>query len=67
MNTLKKVTMAILAATALVSAQQASAAVVKVTMTAEEVDVQTNGKLVGGSDTMAAWTLTAAFQASRFV
>ena len=56
MHAFKKVTMAVLAVTALISAQQAFAKTVKVTMTAEEVDVQTNGKMVGGSDTMAAWT-----------
>ena len=56
MHAFKKVTIAILAATALIAAPQAFAKTVKVTMTAEEVDVQTNGKLVGGSDTMAAWT-----------
>ncbi len=56
MHALKKVTIAMLAATALVSGQQAFAKTVSVTMTAQEVDVQTNGKLVGGSDTMAAWT-----------
>ena len=56
MHALKKVTIAMLAATALVSGQQAFAKTVSITMTAQEVDVQTNGKLVGGSDTMAAWT-----------
>ena len=56
MHAFKKVTMAILAATALVSAPQVFAKTVKVTMTAQEVDIQTNGKLVGGADTMAAWT-----------
>lgn len=56
MHTLKKTTVAVLTMAALFSAQQAAAKTVKVTMTAMEVDVQTNGKLVGGSDTMAAWT-----------
>ncbi|MBI5861540.1 MAG: multicopper oxidase domain-containing protein [Rhodocyclales bacterium] len=41
---------------ALFPAQQAFAKTVNVTMRAMEVDVQTNGKLVGGSNTMAAWT-----------
>ena len=56
MHAFKKVTIAVLTVAALFSAQQASAKTVKVTMTAEEVDVQTNGKMVGGADTMAAWT-----------
>jgi len=56
MHAFKKAAMAILGVAALGSAQQAFAKTVKVTMTAMEVDVQTNGKMVGGSDTMAAWT-----------
>ena len=56
MQAFKKATMAVLAVAALVSAQQAYAKTVKVTMTAKEVDIQVNGKMVGGSDTMAAWT-----------
>jgi nitrite reductase (NO-forming) len=56
MHTFKKVTLAIMAAAALCSAQQVFAKTVKVTMTAKEVDIQTNGALVGGADTMAAWT-----------
>jgi nitrite reductase (NO-forming) len=56
MHILKKTTVAILTVAAFFSAQQAFAKTVKVTMTAMEVDVQTNGKLVGGSNTMAAWT-----------
>lgn len=56
MHTLKKATVAVLTVAALVSAQQAYAKTVKVTMTAKEVDVAVNGKMVGGSDTMAAWT-----------
>ena len=56
MHAFKKVAMAVMTVAAMVSAQQAFAKTVKITMTAEEVDVQTNGKLVGGADTMAAWT-----------
>ena len=56
MHALKKATMAVMTVAALVSAQQACAKTVKVTMTAKEVDVQVNGKMVGGADTMAAWT-----------
>jgi nitrite reductase (NO-forming) len=56
MHAFKQATMAVLTVAALVSAQQAVAKTVKVTMTAMEVDIQTNGKMVGGSDTMAAWT-----------
>ena len=40
----------------LFSAQQSFAKTVAVTMTAKEVDLPVNGKLVGGADTMAAWT-----------
>lgn len=56
MQAFKKATMAVLTVAALVSAQQAYAKTVKVTMTAKEVDIQVNGKMVGGADTMAAWT-----------
>jgi nitrite reductase (NO-forming) len=56
MQTFKKATLAIMAVAALCSAQQVLAKTVNVTMTAMEVDVQTNGALVGGADTMAAWT-----------
>lgn len=56
MNTLKKATLAIMAVAALCTAQQVMAKTVKVSMTAMEVDVATNGAMVGGSDTMAAWT-----------
>jgi nitrite reductase (NO-forming) len=56
MHTLKKATVAVLTVAALISAQQAFAKTVKVTMTAKEVDVAVNGKMVGGADTMAAWT-----------
>ena len=56
MYAFKKVTIAVMTVAALFSAQQTFAKTVKVTMTAMEVDVQTNGKLVGGADTMAAWT-----------
>jgi len=38
------------------AAQGAFAKTVEITMTAKEVDVPVNGKLVGGADTMAAWT-----------
>ncbi len=55
-HTFKKTTIALMSAAALFSAQQVFAKTVAVTMTAQEVDVQTNGKMVGGSDTMAAWT-----------
>lgn len=56
MHALKKTTVAMLTMAALFPAQQAFAKTVNVTMRAMEVDVQTNGKLVGGSNTMAAWT-----------
>ena len=56
MYTFKKATVAVLTVVALVAAQQAFAKTVKVTMTAMEVDVPVNGKMVGGADTMAAWT-----------
>jgi nitrite reductase (NO-forming) len=55
-HTFKKTTIAVMTVAALFSAQQVFAKTVAVTMTAQEVDVQTNGKLVGGADTMAAWT-----------
>jgi nitrite reductase (NO-forming) len=53
---LKKATYAAFAAAALLSTSGVFAKTVEVTMTAKEVDVQVNGKLVGGADTMAAWT-----------
>ncbi len=56
MHTFKKATLALTAVATLFCAQQVFAKTVKVTMTAMEVDIQTNGKLVGGEDTMAAWT-----------
>ena len=56
MYAFKKVTIAVMTVAALISTQQVLAKTVHVTMTAQEVDVQTNGKLVGGADTMAAWT-----------
>ena len=56
MHTFKKATVAIVAVAALFSAQQVFAKTVNVTMTAMEVDVPVNGAMVGGSDTMAAWT-----------
>lgn len=55
MMKLKKVTYAAIAVTALLSTS-VFAKTVEVTMTAMEVDIATNGKLVGGADTMAAWT-----------
>lgn len=59
-HTFKKTTIAVMSVAALFSAQQVFAKTVQVTMTAQEVDIQTNGKLVGGSDTMAAWTFDGA-------
>jgi len=56
MHAFKQATIAIMTVGALASTHEAFAKTVKVSMTAMEVDVQTNGKLVGGSDTMAAWT-----------
>ncbi len=56
MKQFKKITCAAFAVTALLSAAGAYAKTVEVTMTAREVDVPVNGKLVGGADTMAAWT-----------
>jgi len=56
MHTFKKATLAVMAVAAFCSAQQVFAKTVAVTMTAMEVDVPTNGALVGGADTMAAWT-----------
>jgi nitrite reductase (NO-forming) len=56
MNIFKKTAIALVAVVALISASSVFAKTVKVTMTAKEVDIQTNGALVGGSDTMAAWT-----------
>ena len=55
-HTFKKTTIALMTVTALFTAQQVFAKTVPVTFTAEETDVQVNGKMVGGSDTMAAWT-----------
>lgn len=56
MRKFNQATMAVLTAAALLLAQQVFAKTVEVTMTAKEVDVQTNGKMLGGDDTMAAWT-----------
>ena len=56
MHLFKKTAIALVTAAALISAPNVFAKTVKVTFTAEEKDVQTNGKLVGGEDTMAAWT-----------
>lgn len=56
MKKLKKVTCVAFAAAALLSTSGAFAKTVEITMTAREVDVATNGKAVGGADTMAAWT-----------
>lgn len=53
MHTLKKISFAILATTALFSAQQAFAKTVTVTMTAKEVELAVNNK---GDTKMAAWT-----------
>lgn len=53
MHTFKKATFAIMAVAALISAQQALAKTVKVTMTAMEVDLPVNNK---GDEMMAAWT-----------
>ncbi len=49
MHAFKKTAIAALTVAAFVSAPQAFAKTVKVTMTAQEVDVQTNGALVGGA------------------
>ena len=51
-----KIVVAMMATAALFSAQSVFAKTVSVTMTAMEVDIQTNGALVGGANTMAAWT-----------
>lgn len=56
MQSFKKTTIAVMTVAALFAAQESMAKTVKVTMTAMETDVQTNGKMLGGSDTMAAWT-----------
>lgn len=56
MHALKRTTIALMAVAGLFAAQQVFAKTVSVTMTAKEVDVAVNGKLVGGADTMAAWT-----------
>jgi len=56
MQTFKKATLAITVAAALLGAQSVFAKTVNITMTAKEVDIPVNGALVGGSDTMAAWT-----------
>ncbi len=56
MLTINKATMAVMTAAALFLAQQAFAKTVAVTFTAKEGDVQVNGKMLGGEDTMAAWT-----------
>lgn len=56
MHLLKKMTIAAMAVAGLISAQQVFAKTVSVTFTAKEVDVPVNGKLVGGTETMAAWT-----------
>jgi nitrite reductase (NO-forming) len=55
MQTFKKATLALTVAAALFSAQ-AFAKTVEVTLTAQEVDVSVNGKVLGGQETMAAWT-----------
>ena len=56
MKKLTKVTYAAFAAAALLSSSGVFAKTVEITMTAREVDLPVNGKLVGGADTMAAWT-----------
>jgi nitrite reductase (NO-forming) len=56
MKAFKRASIAVLTTAALFSAQHVFAKTVEITMTAKEVDVATNGKLVGGADTMAAWT-----------
>ena len=56
MKVTNKTVLAMMATAALFSAQSVFAKTVEVTMTAMEVDVQTNGKAVGGADVMAAWT-----------
>jgi len=56
MQTFKKATLALTVAAALLGAQSVFAKTVNVTMTAKEVDIPVNGALVGGADTMAAWT-----------
>lgn len=53
MHLFKKATIAVMTAAALMSAQQASAKTVEVTMTAKEVELAVNNK---GDVTMAAWT-----------
>ncbi len=59
MHNFRKLTLALVATAGLVSAAQVYAKEVKVTMTAKEVELNVNGKVVNGaqgSDTMAAWT-----------
>ncbi|MBI5918648.1 MAG: multicopper oxidase domain-containing protein [Nitrosomonadales bacterium] len=56
MKQYKKTIIAVMTTAALFSAQHVFAKTVEITMTAKEVDVAVNGKLVGGADTMAAWT-----------
>src|ERR1035438_1076714 len=56
MKVINKTVLAMMTTAALFSAQSVLAKTVEVTMTAMEVDIQTNGKLVGGENTMAAWT-----------
>ncbi len=56
MHAFNKATMAFITAAALFFAQHTFAKTVEVTFTAKEVDIQTNGAMLGGSDTMAAWT-----------
>ena len=57
MNTLERITIAIMAMAALCSAQQVLAKTVKVTMTAKEADLPVNNK---GDVKMAAWTFDGA-------
>jgi len=56
MQVFKKTVIAMMTTAALFSAQNVFAKTVEITMTAKEVDIAVNGKLVGGADTMAAWT-----------
>jgi len=56
MKVINKTVLAMMTTAALFSAQSVFAKTVAITMTAMEVDVQTNGKAVGGADVMAAWT-----------
>lgn len=56
MHSFQKAAVAVLTVAALIAAPQVYAKTVNVTFTAEEKDVQVNGAMVGGADSMAAWT-----------